>query len=137
MSTRLVTIEKSRIELHVATVARQIPELVAAYLFGSALGPCRPDSDIDLGIILRPGEGTRADDRLEALLDRMDGHPFHVSLLRVESAFAFHVVQSGHVVYSADEVRRLDFLFHCALQHFYDLPHYASALDALRERVGF
>jgi predicted nucleotidyltransferase len=121
----------------VGEVAQGFPALVAAYLFGSALGACRPDSDIDLGVILRIAAGPRSVDELELGLGSIAGHPFHVTALTADSAFAFHVVRGGLLVFSADDDARLQFLQCVALQNFYDGPHLNTAAQALREEAGF
>ncbi|SHI78308.1 nucleotidyltransferase domain-containing protein [Desulfofundulus thermosubterraneus] len=42
----------------VKAALQNFPQVAGAYLFGSILRLCRPDSDIDLGLILEPGINT-------------------------------------------------------------------------------
>lgn len=47
-------------DLIVKTVTRALEsreEIAGAYLFGSALELCRPDSDIDIGLVIDPLAG--------------------------------------------------------------------------------
>jgi hypothetical protein len=45
-----VTLDVARVAQHVADVCRRTEGVAAAYLFGSVLGRCRPDSDIDVAV---------------------------------------------------------------------------------------
>lgn len=137
MSQRLVRLPAGVVVERLEQVAVDFPSLVAVYLFGSAQGEFRPDSDIDLGVILRPAADQRTEERLELALGSIGGHPFHVITLNHESAFAFRVLQEGSLVFSADERLRTDFLAQAALQHFHDAPHLRTAQLALRVKVGF
>lgn len=137
MSQGLVRLPPGSVAERVGRMAPDFPGLVAVYLFGSALGKFRPDSDIDLGIIMRYTADPRTEDRLELALGAIDGHPFHVTTLNPESVLAFRVVKEGTLVYSDDEGLRTDFLARAALQHHYDAPHIRTAELALRKKVGF
>jgi predicted nucleotidyltransferase len=121
----------------VAETAPAFPALIAAYLFGSALGLCRRDSDVDLGVIVQPWGDAAVADRLEVALGSLEGHPFHVTSLKAESMFAHKVIRGGRLVFSADEKARTDFVLRVALQSFYDGPHRRTAERALREEAGF
>lgn len=50
----LVQLPINEIQEAVAETLPHFPQVAGALLFGSALGSCRPDSDIDLGLIIFP-----------------------------------------------------------------------------------
>ncbi|MEW6227740.1 MAG: hypothetical protein AB1700_06525 [Bacillota bacterium] len=54
----LVTVNEDAIRAAVVPVLVRFPQVAGAYLFGSSLGRCRPDSDIDIGLV--PTEGAAA-----------------------------------------------------------------------------
>lgn len=137
MSRRLVRLPAEVVRERVRLVSAGFPGLVAAYLFGSAHGEFRPDSDVDVGVILRDGEDQTTEDRLEVAMGSIDGHPLHVTTLHEGDAFSFRVLREGKLLFTADETLRTDFLARAALQHYYDAPHLRTAQEALREMVGF
>lgn len=110
----LVTIERERIVERVLPVLRSEPALVAAYLFGSALERCRPDSDVDIGIIAdcaSERERERLEARLASQLKPLDAHPFDVVVLNADDVyFPFRVVREGTLVHVADSDRLGDFI---------------------------
>lgn len=115
---QLVRVDLDRAALRVREVLSRLPEVVAGYLFGSALGPCRPDSDVDLGLVLAPGTPEPAgwglaglEARIEHLLGDVDGHPFHVTVLSTRHVlFALPVLRDGLLVYVRDPDALTDFI---------------------------
>ncbi|MBX6378583.1 MAG: hypothetical protein IRY95_08545 [Clostridia bacterium] len=113
-----VTVSRRRIREIVAGVLPAFPQVVGAYLFGSALDRCRPDSDIDLGLVLAPmpaepvGTGfLELALEVEARLPRVDGHAFEVHVLRRQAPlFAFEVVSKGLLIYVKDGDAVFDFV---------------------------
>lgn len=82
----LVNVDIGIVAKRVANVLRGFPQVAGAYLFGSALGALRKDSDIDIGLILEDIIMTDKDKaHLEAdianLLKPVNGHIFDVVLL--------------------------------------------------------
>ena len=51
---KLVCVNIYKIIERLIPVFKSREKVVAAYLFGSVLEPCRPDSDIDIGLLLAP-----------------------------------------------------------------------------------
>lgn len=106
----LVRVPLEAIEAAAARTLPQFPEVAGAYLFGSALADCRPDSDIDLGLVLDPtvaeppGWGFAGlESRIESALGRLDGHPFEVTVVRPDRVlFAFRVIREGRMIYEAN-----------------------------------
>lgn len=96
------------------------PEVVGAYLFGSALDFVRSSSDIDLGLILRPevDDAERVANRVECALGHYGPHPFQVTLLRPEeNSFTFRVLRDGDLVYLADVPLVTDLIEAVGRQH--------------------
>lgn len=127
---------------------RPLPGGRPAYLFGSALGRCRPDSDIDVGLIRRtePGEsrykGWKAALGIEVAAARaigsIDGHPIDATGLdEAQPLFAMTVVRSGHLCDVGDEDAFTDFLEHVAQAYRENAPRHRAAVDeVLAEPVG-
>jgi len=114
----LVRVPLEAAERRVQEVLPHFPEVVGAFLFGSALGLCRPDSDLDLGIVLLPGvaeppgwDFAGLASRMEEALGRVEGHPFNVVILRPEEViFSFRVIREGRLVYGRDREALWDFV---------------------------
>ena len=101
----------------IAEICASYPEIAAAYLFGSrARGDARPDSDLDVGLVLRRrGETAELHHRwLRDLAGRLEalcpGSRVDVVLLEPQGPiFAHRVLCEGVRAYEADRVRRVDF----------------------------
>ncbi len=111
----LVTVDREAISRRVVPAVEVEPQVIAAYLFGSALGRCRPDSDIDIGIVSTcQGERERLylEARIVNRLQPLDGHPFDVIALDPgDILFSFSVVHHGVPLYVRDRDRLGDFLY--------------------------
>lgn len=144
----LVEIDREEAVRRIAAACAERPEVAAAYLFGSALGLCRPDSDIDIDVIRRPtaGEtgygGFKAALRIEAArmadLGSQDGHPFDVTVLDEEHpVFAMTVLDEGRLCYVADAEAYTDFLEHVAQAYRENARRHQAALaEVLEEPIG-
>lgn len=83
-----------------AAVVDQAP-VVAAYLFGSAVGSCRPDSDLDIGLFLTgidpsSREAGRIAGEVALRLTPLGGHPFDVNIVDpAQTIFAYRVISQG------------------------------------------
>ncbi|MDK2856282.1 MAG: uncharacterized protein PWQ41_780 [Bacillota bacterium] len=138
MPVDLVRIDLSRVYAQVVDVLSCFPEVIGAYHFGSSLDLCRPDSDIDIGVVLRPlfsFEEKKADkiqNEISNKLRPLDGHPFDVVVLNtLPSVLAFPIVKKGRLVYQADRAAILDFLEALSRRYGEDYPRYAAALKAI------
>lgn len=125
------------VEEQIRRVLSRFPAVSGAYLFGSCLGVLRPDSDIDLGLILRVDPASPLTDvtdvEVEAELGAFDGHPYHVTTLSAEAVtFSFGVVNRGRLVFEADPDRVGDFLARVAIAH----DDLAPFLDSYRGERG-
>lgn len=90
------------------------PEAIAAYLYGSqARGTARPDSDIDLGILLRKPptptlQGVARD--IEGDVERALRRPAQVVVLNNASADLVHrVLRDGRLLLDRDRAARIRF----------------------------
>ena len=105
-----------RLRTAVTEVLAAVPEVAAAYLYGShARGKPLPTSDLDLALVLRTETGSddplfaeRLASRIASALDEpieVDAHLAEDLPLPVRG----RVVTSGVLLYEADPVRRVDF----------------------------
>lgn len=132
----LVTLNLEAVQERVIAVLREFPAVVAVYLFGSALGACRPDSDLDLGLLIQPADDAR---QSEALADRMatrlghfHGHPFDVLVLNfLDSILAFRIVKSGKLLYAQDQLAVSDFIEMVSRRYGENYPRYREAIRAI------
>lgn len=130
-------------------VLAAVPEVAAAYLFGSvARGTPRDDSDLDIGVVYP--RGVRSHERiaptLASALARATGfeHVDVVDLAAQGSIFAHRVLCDGRLVYEADRERRIDFESDTMRYAFDFMPTYRIATAGkpaalrrwLRERYG-
>lgn len=96
--------------------------VAGAYLFGSALDFVRPQSDIDVGIIVRTLDGGSGLDEIspeiEAEFHSFGGHPFHITVLDGNALnLTFHIIAKGHLFYIRDYDFVTDFIERVARQH--------------------
>lgn len=138
----LVHVPLDTVQDAVSGVLARYPQVAAAYLFGSAIGPCRPDSDIDLGLVLSP-EATEPpawgfsglEAQIETALGRIDGHAFEVIVLRPEAVlFSFKVIREGRLVFSRNRDVLLDFMERVARRYAEAGYRYRRALDEVLSR---
>jgi uncharacterized protein len=91
----------------VATIRRAAPATIAVYAYGScARGQPRPDSDVDLGVVLPPGQHLPAATRIElgAELARLAHRAVDVVELDLGRSVVLckEVVATGSVLFAAD-----------------------------------
>lgn len=105
----MVRVDIELVRRKVQEAVADLPGVAAAYLFGSALGDCRPDSDIDIGLFLADIDvdskqayllaGTVA-----ARLEPIESHVFDVNVIDPsDTVFAFRVLSEGIVLSVNDE----------------------------------
>jgi predicted nucleotidyltransferase len=98
-----------------AAVVRALPEVVAAYLFGSRAGErARQGSDVDVAVIFAPGVDRESRFRLRCLLSERLARTVRVAsadVVDLEAAsplLAHEVLRRGRLLLSRDQARRLE-----------------------------
>lgn len=136
----MVRVHEGLIAKTVGQALEGVEEIAGAYLFGSALELCRPDSDIDIGLVIKPLSGEpeayyfKMALAVENRLGRLDGHPFDVIPLNTaNSIFAFKVIKSGHLIYDRDHETITDFIEIISRHYGENYPRY---IESLRDIVG-
>lgn len=114
------------------------PEVVAAYLFGSALtGDFRADSDIDVALFLA---GAVADSREADLvtgevalrLGSLESHEFDVNVIDTSgTVFAFRVISDGMPLQVNDEACMADLMEKISRAYAEDGYRYRLAVDEI------
>lgn len=136
---RLSRLDVSSVEDQVSRVLCQFPEVAGAYLFGSALEGCRPESDIDLGLVLRPG-GYSEDSidllaaKISLAIGRLEGRvPDIIVLNHMKPTFAYRVISRGRLIYAHDRESVTDFIERVSRSYGEVFPRYKRALDEVLE----
>ncbi len=119
-------------------------DIVAVYLYGSQVsGQARPDSDVDLALLMRP-EGRDLFD-LELRLDseiatRLSGYEIEVLVLnRAPVSMQFEAVSTGRLLFSADEAFRTEWEV-SMLSRYWDIRPFLQEYDRVffkRLKEGF
>lgn len=141
MVGNLITLNTEAIIAQVVSTLRKFPLVAGAYLFGSALEMCRPDSDIDLGIVLVDNKmSAREREHLEAdianSLHSFEGHLFDVVILTTQDPiFSFKVIKEGRLIYAANMDRVTDFMEFVSRQYAEAYPRYKMALQEIIDEV--
>lgn len=135
---KLVQVDKSKIKEKVTTVFNQYPQIVGAYLFGSTLGKCRPDSDIDIGVFIDRKINEKKRDylagELAIKLEPIDGHPFDINVvLPGETIFAYRIISEGTLIYVSDQNRMRDLVEQVSREYAEKGYRYRKALEEIRE----
>ncbi len=123
-----------------ARIFRKYPQIWAVYLFGShAEGNARPDSDVDLGVILRPGSSPP--DTLDLLANLVKAGYEKVDVVFLDPwtfetfVLWFEVVRHNRVIYAAEDFDRGE-LFSKIVRMYWDfLPILETQRRAYKERV--
>jgi len=127
----LVPVPRAAIITQVVRGLCTVPEVAGGYLFGSVLSEAfRPDSDIDLGLVVRPGaDVAQVTGDVEWACRPVGGHPIHATVLTARTPiFAFGVVREGSLIYSADQDAVTDFIEVVARRYEDVGPPYRRAL---------
>jgi len=137
----LITVDISNITEKLLPVLKRREAVVGAYLFGSILGQCRPDSDIDVGLLLSPRVSyseKEAEIIREEILEELppfNSHPFDLIILNHCSAiFAYRVITQGRLIYAGNTDAVTDFMEMVSRQRAENYPRYRQALEAIVKR---
>ncbi|HEX5053008.1 MAG TPA: nucleotidyltransferase domain-containing protein [Planctomycetota bacterium] len=119
-------------------VASRHPEIVAVWIFGSAVrGALRFDSDFDVAVLFAAGTQAR-DQVLAAFAARLEALtvPFPVDAVDLAEQgviFAHEVLCTGRLVFEADRERRARFEATTCVRAFDFLPTHELAVRGQRE----
>ncbi len=138
---KIVAARAFSIERAIARVAASRREIQAAYLFGSrAAGTSRPNSDIDIAVLVNPDALKRAvlDYRLELMADF--GAALHrpdvdlVVLNHASPLLAHRVLSGGVLVFERSPVARVRFQVRTAAMYADAVPMYETHIRYLKQR---
>ena len=110
------------------------PDIAAARVFGSvARGEARPESDVDVAVLLRASRTTAADHHRELLdlaarLEGASGRRVELLVLGVHDPIVVHrVLSEGVLVYDADPDRRIDLTTDALARYLDWAPRFEAA----------
>jgi predicted nucleotidyltransferase len=123
------------LDAEIADVLRGFPEVAAAWVYGSeSRGEARPDSDLDVALLLRERGKSAADaylllGRIAANLERVvPGRRVDVVLIASQGpVFQHQVLSEGRRVLDADPAVRIDFESDAVVRYFDFRPTYDLA----------
>ena len=126
-----------------AAVLAEFPDVCAAYLFGStARGDDRPDSDVDVGVVMPRGVAVKDCHRLLAdVSTRLEAvtTPRDVDVVLLEERkpiLAHNALRDGRLLVCHDEERRVDFESSTCVRAFDWRPSYdlmsRGAIDGVK-----
>ncbi len=138
MPNNMVKIYLEDIKKELVPVLEKYPEIAGAYLFGSALDYCRPDSDLDIGLIIVDDEKYSDQDcqliieKILRTLSPINKHQFDLVVLRSrEAIFSFRVIRSGILIYNRDTALVTDFIEKVSQKYRDVYPRYNKALEMI------
>lgn len=137
MVRKLVKPDLRRVEAHLVPVLEWFPQVVGAYLFGSSLESWRPESDVDVGLVLSANNLTDAEiDMLVGDIALAVGRPANrtvdlVVLNRCGIVFAFRVLSHGKLFFVRDADALGEFIERVSRAYGEIYPRYREALEAV------
>jgi predicted nucleotidyltransferase len=134
--SNLVVIDFQIVYEKVLPILKEYQEISGAIHFGSSLGKCRPDSDIDIGLICRPSflkQEKNKEKLIEKILNQLppvNGHAFDVVVVNtLPSILAFKIVKEGNIFYKNEPGVITDFFEQVSRRYGEDYPRYFTALQ--------
>lgn len=97
----LVRVDVNTVRDQVLVAVEDLPQVIAAYLFGSATGLCRPDSDLDIALFVtdvdpNSREADHVAGEVALKLAPLGEHPFDVNIVDpANTIFAFRIISQG------------------------------------------
>ncbi len=137
----LMQIEQERVRKQAADILKNFPQIAGAYLFGSCLGRCRSDSDIDIGLVLEDIDiSEREKAQLESSIRNMffplNGHTYDLVLLEFNNPiFYFKVIKEGKLIYIRNIDRITDVMEIVSRRYADSYPRYRRALQEIIDEV--
>lgn len=141
MAEELVRLDLDSIEKGIIPVLKKFPQIAGAYLFGSVLGYCRPDSDIDLGVLLfSDSRSEREEDFLVVdLLEKLPpikGRVYDIVVLNRQNViFAYRVISKGKLIFTRSTEVVTDFIEFTSRRYADVYPRYKKALQEIVAEV--
>jgi len=132
MPLELITIDLERLKNYISSKLMGFPEIQGAYLFGSSLEKMRPDSDIDLGIVVEesPKQNVLLIEKVYFSLGRFDSHSFDIVSIRdINTILAFKIFRHGVPVYISDNDKVTDLMEQVSRVYSDIYPRYRKALE--------
>ncbi|MBS3948144.1 MAG: hypothetical protein KGZ57_07600 [Dethiobacter sp.] len=134
--SQLVRVDINTIKDSLIPFLKSRKVISGAYLFGSVLDRCRPDSDIDVGILLVPGiaypEAEKIMEELYLKLPPVNRRPYDIIILNHCSAiFAYRVITGGRLIYADNMETVTDFMESISRQRAENYPRYRRALELI------
>jgi len=137
----LITEDAEAISAQVANVLKNFPQIAGAYLFGSTLGKCRSDSDIDIGLVLEDINITEKEkEQLEATIAYSLGtfNNKHYDIIFVtsqNSIFSYRIIKDGRLIYVKNKNRITDVMEDVSRRYAEVYPRYRVALEEIVNEV--
>lgn len=135
MSRKLVTINLSELKNYILDKIAIFPEIQGVYLFGSCLEKLRPNSDIDIGIILDKFLNEDKNIFIEKLyyyLGHFNGHSFDITSIRdTNIIIAFKILNKGLPIYINDQESVSDLIEFISRRYLDIYPRYRKALEMI------
>lgn len=137
----LICLDKDTIFTQVTSALKKFPQIAGAYWFGSSLGTCRPDSDIDIGLVV---EDIKLNERERAQLEAeirdsfypYNGHPYDIVLLDFRNTiFFYRVIKEGRLIYAHNPDRITDAMEDVSRRYAELYPRYKAALQEIIAEV--
>ncbi|MBS4025220.1 MAG: hypothetical protein KGZ96_06035 [Clostridia bacterium] len=136
--SNLVTIDSAVLYENVVPVLKEYKEIAGAIHFGSSLGKCRPDSDIDIGLICNPlllsqeKENEKLIEKILNQLSPVNGHVFDLMVVNtLSSILAFRILKDGNIFFQHEPKVITDFLEQVSRRYAEDYPRYRTALKLI------
>ncbi len=134
----LVKVEVSQIQNKIVPILKSHEQIAGAYLFGSVLETCRPDSDIDVGLVMMPANDISEKEfylieaRILKDLSPLAAHHFDLVFLNRQGAFFSHkVIKYGKLIYVRDMHVITDFTEAVSIKYREEYPRYRQALETI------
>ncbi|MGQ9558016.1 MAG: nucleotidyltransferase domain-containing protein [Desulfurispora sp.] len=122
----------------VSRVLVDFPQVAAAYIFGSALELSRPDSDIDLGLVLQKDIAPDSqsafllEGQIAARLEPVDGRVFDINFIDpARPILAVRIFHQGRLIYCQDRDRLSDVMEQASRLYAEVYPRYRRALEEI------
>ncbi len=137
----LISEDIEAISSRVNTVLKDFPQIAGAYLFGSTLGKCRPDSDIDLGLVLEDSNmSDKEQEQLETaiayLLGTFNNKHYDITFVSPQSPiFSYRIIKDGCLIYVKNMDRITDIIEDVSRRYSEVYPRYRAALEDILSEV--